>query len=262
MSLVAVSADSRTKRYYHYYAQGLAELPQEYKNILAHIKVYKNEGLSIHDRNAVLTAETVCPAEPGIYYLPEGGLLVASNLITPDFTGEMLDWWFPWQVLDPLRYAIWDPEDHVDNQVSESDRKRLLDPSIPVREKIWGVTFHAVEAMGGAPVKTDIAFQEPAKLGYTNTGCDFIIAANALLGKDKIPVTMLEIAKKINGIMNLQLRFWIGYHIIDGTGTYLLPQEINIPAEAGIQLIHHNFREFNNLHTVLPKLYAEEKNNW
>lgn len=262
MSLVTVNKNAKTKRYYHYYAQGLAELPQKYKNILANIKIHTEGGLSIHNRNAVLTAGTVCPSETGIYYLSEGGMLVASNLITPNFTGEMLDWWFPWQVLEPLRYAIWDPEDHVDNQVSESDRAHLLDPAIPVREKIWGTTFHALELMGDSLAKTDISFHNPAVLGYKNDSCDFIIAANALLGEKKIPVTMLEVAKKINGVMNLQLRFWIGYHIIDGLGTYLLPQGIKVPAEAGINLIHHNFREFNNLHLVLPTLYAEEKDNW
>ena len=262
MSLVKVSAGSEKKRYYHYYAQGLAPLPEEFQEKIKNAAIYNEGGLALKDRSQFLEANATLPAKTGVYPLSEGGLLVASNMRVPNFTGEMLYWYFPWQVLEPLRYAIWDPEDHVDNQVSDVDRQRILDPAIPVREKIWGVTFHAVEAMGGESEKVDITFYNPADFGLDASSCEFLIASNSLLGEQKIPVVMLEALKKINGVNELHLRFWIGYQIIDGEAKYLLPPEIKIPAEVGLKLIEHNFREFNNLHTVLPSLYAEEKDNW
>lgn len=82
----------------------------------------------------------------------------------------------------------------------------------------------------------------------------------------KMPVVMTEVAKKINGVMTFQARFWVGYHIVDGEAK-LLVQAIKVipePECEGIAkgLLAHNVKEFTNLNKVLPKVYAEEKNNW
>jgi len=262
MALVKVSEDAPSKSYYKYFIRGLAPLPVDFKKTLAELKVHKEGGLSIHDRNIVAKAGTRTPVETGVYVLPEGGMLVSSNIRIPNVTGEMLDWFFPWQILDPLRYAIWNPEEHVDNQITAEERKRILNPDIPIHEKIWGVTFHATEAMGGPPTIIDITFRNPAECGYDDSECDFLITSNSLVGDKRLPVHFVECAKKIDGEMELQLRFWIGYHVVDGEAKYLLPPQVEIPYEAGFAMIGHNFREFNNLAQVLPDLYSEEKDNW
>lgn len=69
----------------------------------------------------------------------------------PDVTADMLNWWFVWHGLDPLRYAIWDPEDHFDVTINEEGRKRALDPTIPMAEKTWGATHTVQESIGGPP---------------------------------------------------------------------------------------------------------------
>ena len=82
----------------------------------------------------------------------------------------------------------------------------------------------------------------------------------------KMPVVMLEVAKKIDGVMTFQARFWVGYHIVDGKPQCLVPAWKVIPEQEcemiAKGLLAHNIKEFTNLNKVLPKVYAEEKDNW
>ena len=50
--------------------------------------------------------------------------------------------------------------------------------------------------------------------------------------------------------------------LIDGKAVKCIPDEVQIPKEAMINLLHHNVKEFANLSRILPSLYAEEKDNW
>ena len=266
MAKVPVAADAPTKSYYKYYEQGIADLTPEQRAFAANCKGTEDEALSIHDRNLLLEPGTY-PAKMGYYPLKEGGLLVAGNIRMPDVTADMLYWWFAWHGLDPLRYAIWDPDDHFNTQLNEEGIRRALDASIPMEEKTWGATHTVLESMGGEPDEIVIEFEDPAKLGFDSSkigtaGCEFIVAANGCMGEMKIPSVMVEVAKKVDGIMTYQARFWIGYRIENGTGRYMLPPEVKIPDEIAIALVGHNIKEFTNLGKILPQVYAEEKDNW
>ena len=86
------------------------------------------------------------------------------------------------------------------------------------------------------------------------------------MGPMKVPVVMTEVAKKVDGVMTFQARFWVGYHIIDGKVQCLAPVTKILP-EAEYEaiaksLLAHNIKEFTNLNKVLPKVYEEEKENW
>ena len=135
-------------------------------------------------------------------------------------------------------------------------------------EKLWGATHTVQESIGMGPDEIVIMFQNPKDMGFDvskigTEGCEFLICANALLGPMKMPVVMTEVAKKINGVMTFQARFWVGYHIIDGEAKLLVPAAKVIPeAECdGIAkgLLTHNIKEFTNLNRILPQVYAEEK---
>lgn len=266
MSKVPVAADAKTKSYYKYYEMDIANLTPEQMQFVAGCKGTEEEALSIHDRKLLQEPGTY-PEKMGYFPLKEGGLLVASNIPMPNVTADMLNWWFAWHCLDPLRYAIWDPEDHYDSKVNEEGRKRALDPAIPMAEKTWGATHTVQESLGGPADEIVIMFTEPAKLGFDNEkigtdGCEFMVAANALMGEMKVPVVMVEVAKKIDGVMTYQARFWVGYHIIDGEAKYLLPPEVKLPDEVAMGLVGHNIKEFTHLGKILPSVYAEEKDRW
>lgn len=202
MAKVPVSEQAKSLRYYKYYeTMEIAGLTAKQAAYVARCKGTQEEALSIHDRNKLLEAGSTYPARTGFYPLKEGGLLVAGNVPMPDCTSEMLYWWWAWHGLEPLRYAIWDPEDHFDVTLNPEGRRRALDPNIPLEEKTWGATRTVQESIGGPPDEIVIMFQNPKELGYDmsmagTAGCEFIVAVNALMGAMKIPVVMTEVAKK------------------------------------------------------------------
>ena len=271
MALVPVAEDAKTKSYYKYYEQGIASPTPEQLEMVGCSRGTVEECLEIEDRNKMLEPNITYPARLGYYPTKDGGLLVAGNIAMPDVDADMLYWWFAWHGLDPLRYAIWDPEDHYGLELNEVGRARALDQSIPIPERNWGAVHTVQESIGGPPDEIVIMFRNPKEMGFDveklgKDGVDFMVSANALLGPMKMPVVMTEVAKKIDGIMTFQARFWVGYHIIDGQPKLLVPAMKVIPepeCEAIAQgLLAHNIKEFSNLNRVLPKVYAEEKDNW
>ncbi len=268
MAKVPVAEDAHTRRYYKYYENmEIANLTKEQMEFVDQCVGSEEEALSIHDRNKLLEPGVTYPAKTGIYPLKEGGVLVAGNIPMPDVTADMLYWWFAWHGLEPLRYAIWDPEDHFDVKINEAGRKRALDPAVPMEEKTWGATHTVMESIGGPADEITIMFQNPKDLGFDESligsdGGEFMVAANALLGPMKVPVVMIEIAKKLDGVMHFTARFYIGYHIIDGEPRYLLPPEVKVPIQVAKGLVGHNIKEFTHLNQILPLVYEEEKGQW
>jgi len=149
MAKVPVAEDAKTRSYYKYFedpAWEIANLTPEQLKFVAGCKGTEEEALSIHDRNQLLEPNVTAPEKMGYFPLKEGGLLVAGNIPMPDVTPEMLYWWFGWHGLEPLRYAIWDPDDHFNVTINDEGRRRALDPSIPMEEKTWGATHTVLES--------------------------------------------------------------------------------------------------------------------
>ena len=271
MALVPVAEDAKSKSYYKYYEQGIVSPTVEQLEMIENSKGTVEECLEIEARNKMLEPEATYPGKNGYYTTKDGGLLIAGNIEMPDVNADMLYWWWAWHCLDSFRYTIWDPEDHFGLEINEEGRVRALDPSVPIAEKNWGAVHTVLESVGGPPDKIVIMFQNPAEMGFDvskvgKEGVEFLICANALLGPMKMPVVMTEIAKKINGVMTFQARFWVGYHIVDGEAKLLVPVTKVIPEKEcdmiAKGLLAHNIKEFTNLNKVLPKVYAEEKTNW
>lgn len=266
MNKVPVAPDAKEKSYYKYYEMDIAGLTPAQSAFVAGCKHSKQESLPIDERNKVLT--DLLPEKAGFFPLKGGGALVAGNIDMPNVTSDMLYWWFAWHGLDPLRYSIWDPEDHFDVQINDKGRARSLDPQIPMEQKTWGATHTVLESIGGPPDEIVIMFQNPADMGMDTKligtpNCRFIVIANALLGKQKIPVVMLETASdRPEGGFTFHARFWIGYHIIDGKAKRLIPFFIKPPAKVLQGLVGHNIKEFTHLGKILPSVYAEEKDRW
>ena len=64
----------------------------------------------------------------------------------------MIDWWFAWHALEPLRYKIWNPPCHFEISLSERDRAKVLDPARPLRSSSRGSpTRHREHAAAPAP---------------------------------------------------------------------------------------------------------------
>lgn len=268
MALVPVSEDAKEKRYYKYYAAGIRELTEEQNAYVENARRDGEKALLPSDMNKALEPGAFCLEETGYYYLKDGGVLIASLIPMPDVTAEMLYWWFAWHPLEPLRYSIWDPEEHYDVQINEEGRRRSTDPEVPLEEKTWGADHVVVESLApyDKPVSLDINFRNPAEMGVDperigGPGCEFIVTANAL-NSGVVPAFMLESAKKIDGVMHLQVFFWVGYHAIDGKPVKIIPEDFVIPEPLSKLLFRHSIKEFENLAKILPQVFEEERNNW
>lgn len=252
--------------YYKYYQEDIAPISREEKEMIAGAKGAKGEGLEPEDR-ALIQSNHVYPSKPGYYRLKKGGLLVHSVVPIPDITGEMMEWWAPWHSLDPVRYALWDPEDHYGLELDAVGRQRALDPSIPPLEKLWGATHTVSEAFDrDEPQNLTMHFKNPFEVGYSREvygtpDCRYILAATGKMN-GKIPVFMSEIFREIGGIMHVQLYFWIGYDLENGQPKCRIPKFVKIPENIAQMLMTHNYKEYHHLNKILPRVYAEEKDNW
>lgn len=181
------------------------------------------------------------PSEVGYCYLPDGTGYISSIVQMPNVTGAMIDWWFAWHPLESLRYKIWNPKVHYDISVSDADRARLTDQSIPLRERIWGVVQHITEDIGLGPMTGDLQFASPAELGFDLDR--FAQHAETAVGM-AVGGRAVHIARKSQSGPGIELRtrFWFPA----GTPEALL-----------VHLNYHALEEYTHMSNILPDLYKE-----
>lgn len=269
MKKVDLYAGAETKSYYKYMDEPLwLPTPEE----IAELKKKGNpaEILEFEDRTKLM-ADDYIPERPAIYFSKHGGLVVSSTVEVPDITPEMAAWWFAWHPLDPLRYAIWEPQDHYDISISEEGRRRLMDKSIPMDERIWGVPNHVLEAFNGEkPAPLTIQFDNPALFGYPvekigTDNCLYIFCMNDRLKKGplNIPVFATEMLRKSSDGKNLWIsHWWMGSGFENGQViTKKIPFRPMV-AQYASNLVVHNRIEMKHLNKILPSVYSENKDNW
>ena len=199
---------------------------------------------------------------------------MSNKTFFPGSSGEMIQWWFAWHGVEPLRYAIWDPLDHHGITVPEEDKKKILDPEISIQDKCREIHHTVAESLipGEEPSTIKIFFREPGIMGFDtekiseDDRCSALVCSNVEIvtpdGVPNMPVVMTHMARNVDGGCELRSRFWLGYQIVDGVGKCMLPDGMEIPLPLVTSLLQHNFFEFTNLAEILPNVYAEEKNNW
>lgn len=267
---VPLRPGAEKRSYYKYYLKDLEPLPDDKAEFLKHPVKDMKDGLSIHDRND-LFQDGYLAGEQGVFQTKEGGKLVANRTVFAGSNGEMLQWWFAWHPLDPLRYAIWDPFDHYGLDLSYEDLHKVLAPGKTLQERCCGIQHVVKESLviGDPPATMFLNFKKPEDLGYEaekigTKACSFFVCANCEIDSPvgRIPSVMTHMARDTEYGCELRSRFWLGYSIIDGEAKYLMPGGAEFPMEMAKQLLEHNFNEFTNLARILPAVYAEEKDNW
>lgn len=223
---------------------------------------------------AIIQTEEYTPVPEGIYLMDDGTIFVSAITPTPELTGEMLDWWIIWHQLDSLRYALWNPEDHYDVKISDKDRRRILDESLSIRERGWGITTNILESMNGEkPFGGALKFEEPSTVGLKNEliggdYCQAILVANNVIkiGPIEYPVFMCELLRKnTEGKNEWVVAAWMGHGVKNGKDvTIKLPKFIRKIIAKGMptMFIVHNHKEVAHLCKFLPELYVEQKDNW
>lgn len=276
MKKVPVAQDATTKSYYRFYERDMPEVPFEKRELLKSPFGARGDGLEISDRRRILEPGYLA-GEVGIFDLEAGGFLIANKTPFPGSTGAMLQWWYAWHGIDPLRYAIWDNCDHYDLQVSDEARAFLRDPANPILSKCQGVTHHVKESLvpGKAPSTMLIRFEKFEDMGFSEGDvgtdrCSFLVIGNVEIltppFMPNVPAVGLHTARDTEDGCELRSRFWVGYRIADGVPSCFAPSLLRLLKPALkpllVNTLSHNFFEFNNLASILPEVYAQEKDAW
>lgn len=207
--------------------------------------------------------------EIGWCNLPNGAGFIANRMIYPGITAEMIDWWFAWHPLEDLRYRIWYPPQHGGIMLSPEGRRRLLDPSVPMAEKNWGVTHHVTENCDCGMENIDISFLSPAEFGFDMSrwheplvstfagGYGWAVTVNKTDESITAPALMCHIFRPHPEGLEHRTRFWMGYRMSGGKPELSLPPGIAVPESAVRGLARHNVREFTRFQHFLPRIYQE-----
>ncbi len=207
--------------------------------------------------------------EIGWCNLPNGAGYIANKNFYPGVTADMIDWWFAWHPLEDLRYRIWYPPQHAGIMLSPIDRARILDPSIPNREKNWGVVHNVTENCDCGFENIDIAFRSPADMGFDMEkfervaatfvgGMGWSVAVNKCDDSITAPAIMCHIFYDVPDGLLHRTRFWMGYRFtVEGKPELCLPPKVSVPAANVQGLARHNVKEFTRFGDFLPRIYKE-----
>lgn len=207
--------------------------------------------------------------EIGWCNLPNGAGFIANTILHPKATAQMVDWWFAWHPLEDLRYRIWYPPQHGGIMLSPENRKRLLDDSIPMSQRNWGVVHHVTENCDCGMENITISFYAPQDFGFDMERfkepyvATFAGGAGWAVSVDKndesitAPALMCHIFRDTPQGLEHRTRFWMGYRMSCGKPELTLPPGVSVPQEAIQGLARHNVKEFTRFRDFLPRVYAE-----
>lgn len=207
--------------------------------------------------------------EIGWCNLPNGAGFIANRSLYPGVTAAMIDWWFAWHPLEDLRYRIWYPPQHGGIHLSPEGRKRILDETIPIAERNWGVVHHVTENCDCGMENITISFMSPEAFGFDLArfrqpqvatfagGAGWAVTVDKTDASITAPALMCHIFRDTPDGLEHRTRFWLGYRMSNGVPECTLPPGIKVPTVAIQGLARHNVREFTRFKSFLPRIYAE-----
>jgi len=205
--------------------------------------------------------EGYLPGEIGYCNLPDGTATLANLTQMPNVTPEMFDWWFAWHGIDPMRYKVWDHDDH--HKALTQNMDIALNHNLSVKERYWETTHDVDEDCGMGVQHILINFRNPANVGFDPEKLKDFKGTIVFSGNERSGGLMCHFLRPVaGGGCELRTRFWMGYGIIDGKPKKVIPDFVKIPLEPVKALLMHNIKEFTNLAAVLPDLYNEFKDQW
>lgn len=204
--------------------------------------------------------EGYLPGEKGFCQLPNGTATLANLTPMPGVTVEMFDWWFAWHGLEPMRYKIWNHNEHYycltqNPEISKNE-------NLSMKERYWNTVHEVHEDTGLGKEVIFINFRNPADVGFDPEKLKDFKGTIVCAGNEKNPVFMCHFLRPVEGGCELRTRFWMGYSIINGKPTKVVPDGEQFPVMAARGLLMHNIKEFTNLAAILPELYAEYKDKF
>lgn len=254
--------------YSKYYGKDMALIPEEDLDAVNAGPVSPFKALSIKNRNHLLL-DGYLDIETGYCLMEDGTGMAATKVFMPDVTPEMLDWWFNWHPLEPLRYAIWCPIGHtsISAQTPEAHRDSS---GIDRHIRNYGKKHYPVEGFDLKGAETiEIQFYNPVDLGYdaalipdVEQGCIHTATVSRKLGFTAVPINIFTHAVRVvEGGVEYRSRYWLGW-TVNKKGE-IVKSKIPFPKKFMESMARnnciHSLTEYNNLASILPDIYREQK---
>lgn len=253
---VILTEEQKKSPLYKYYELDIAPVPPEKVKQIMSMTYDNQDGLPIEDIN-VLFDDGYTTSEFGLFGLPDGGCVVCNYTDMPGVTPEMFDWWFAWHGLDPMRYIIWDKDDHYYCQSQNVEQN--LNASLSMKERYWNTTHDIREAMmeNQEPIPIKLTFVPPTVVGFDP---EKLKSFKGTIITTPGPAIMVHFIRPTERGAELRTRFWMGYTATD-KGVVRIP---DFPADVirGRALLYHNVKEFTHLAKILPRVYEEFKDDF
>jgi hypothetical protein len=251
--LVPVTEEEKAGPLYKYYIRPMVPAPQERYN-MAELPSDPSMGLLAEDMNKLLDPGYL-PIEVGFCNLPNGCAMLANLTPMPGVTPEMFDFWFAWHGVAPMRYKIWNHDDHYYCQTMNMDK--ALDKSLSLRERYWDTTHDIEEDCNMGKQHIQINFRNPADIGFDPEKLKNFDGTVVCAGNENSPTIMVHCIRRVPGGCELRSRFFMGYNVVNGKPHKMLPDGVTMPLAPVQALLKHNIKEFTNLAAILPEVYNE-----
>ncbi len=251
--MVPVTEEEKKSPLYKYFTLDMVDAPAE-KYAQVENPMDPKDALSPFDMNKLFDPGYL-PGELGYCNLPDGGAMLANITPMPGVTPEMFDFWFAWHGLEPLRYKIWNHDQHYAAISRNPDKAN--DRSLSMKERYWDTIHDVREDVGLGVEDIIINFRNPADIGFSKEKLADFKGTIVCAGNEESPTIMCHFLRPVEGGCELRSRFWMGYNVVDGKPHKMLPDGVQFPLVPVKALLTHNMKEFTNLAAILPKVYAE-----
>jgi hypothetical protein len=200
---------------FKYYERDIARPLKELQDTVAASRIAPENALRPENMD-LLFDEGYLPAEFGYCQFNDGTAMIANLIKMPKVTVEMFDWWFAWHVLEPLRYKIWDKNNHI--YCLTKNPERICDKSLSMRERYWDTACDICETHipGENPGRVIIHFRNPADIGFSAEKLKAFNGTIVCSGDECAPVIMVHFVRPVDDGIELRTRFWYGYCVIGG----------------------------------------------
>jgi hypothetical protein len=251
--MVPITEEERNSPLYKYYIRKMTEpAPSRYDEVQEPIDPMS--ALPVQEMNRLFD-DGYLPGEIGYCRFPDGTATLANLTQFPGTTPEMFDWWFAWHGVAPMRYKIWNPDEHYYCQTLNLDK--ALNESLLMKERYWDTTHDIEEDVGRGKQKIMINFRNPADIGFDPEKLKKFNGTIVCSGNERAPTIMVHFMRPTKEGSELRTRFWMGYNVINGKPSRMFPKDGQFPLEPVKALLLHNIKEFTNLAAILPEVYAE-----
>lgn len=265
---VPVSEMEQEKSYFKYYLRDMTPVAPDKLGKVFRGPMNPVNALPFTQRNRIFEPGFI-QEEIGYCVMPDGTGYVSDLNFIPGATAKMVDWWFAWRGLEPLRYVISNPQSHM--QAMTMQTEKMMDVDLSYQERYWDSTQIVVKLGEMGPTTEYMNFKCPSDVGFDmeqigTEACSSLICARCY-SKGVPPFAQPDYfvahqVREVEGGVEVRSRYWLGWNVRYGREDKELQDGLSMPPMLPMGCMLQNMTEWAHLSSFLPQLYAEEKENF